>query len=269
VLAATASIRPNRRLLLRSALIGHTGFVGGSLLEQTRFDDAYNSSNVEEIEGRHYPLVVCAGAPGAKWKANLDPDRDRESLERLMKSLGRASADHVVLISTVDVYPVPVGVDEDTVIAENEGSPYGRHRLLLERFVQDRFSSTVVRLPGLFGAGLKKNVIYDFLNQNNLEAICPESVFQFYPLSRLWHDVEKVWRSGLPLLNFATEPTSVRTVAAKAFGFEFENSRAPAPVRYDMRTRHAADFGRRGAYLYDAEDVLRHLTEYVRGERGK
>jgi len=254
---------------LRSALIGHTGFVGSNLLKETRFDDTYNSSNVEEIEGRHYRLIVCAGAPGAKWKANRNPERDLESLDRLMKSLGRASADHVVLISTVDVYPVPVDVDEDSLIDEGGGSPYGRHRLLLERFVQDRFSSTVVRLPGLFGAGLKKNVIYDFLNRNNLEALCPESLYQFYPLARLWDDIELVRRSGLPLVNFATEPTSVRTIAAKAFGFEFENSRAPEPVRYDMRTKHARVFGRRRPYLYDAEDVLRRLRDYVRGEASK
>jgi hypothetical protein len=260
---------PDGALVLHRALIGHTGFVGGNLLEQTRFDDTYNSANVEAIEGGRYQLIVCAGAPGAKWKANQNPERDRESLERLMKSLGRAFADRVVLISTVDVYPVPVGVDEDSLIGENEGSPYGQHRLLLERFVQEHFSSTVVRLPGLFGPGLKKNVIYDFLNQNNLEAICPDSSFQFYPLARLWDDIEIVRGSGVPLVNFATEPTSVRTVAAKGFGFEFENSRAPGPVRYDMRTKHAGVFGRRGAYLYDAEDVLRSLRDYVRGEVGK
>lgn len=260
---------PDGALVLHRALIGHTGFVGSNLLNETRFDDAYNSSNIQEIEGRHYRLIVCAGAPGAKWKANRNPERDLESLDRLMKSLGCASADHVVLISTVDVYPVPVDVDEDSLIDEAEGSPYGRHRLLLERFVRDRFSSTIVRLPGLFGAGLKKNVIYDFLNRNNLEAICPESVFQFYPLARLWDDIEIVRGSGLSLVNFATEPVSVRAVAEKAFGFEFENSRAPGPVRYDMRTKHAGVFGRHGSYLCGAEDVLGSLRDYVRGERGK
>ncbi len=166
--------------------------MGGNLLGQARFEDTYNSSNVEAIEGRHYELIVCAGAPGAKWKANQDPEGDLASLDRLMTSLARASADHVVLISTVDVYPAPVGVDEETPIAEAESSPYGRHRLRLERFVRSRFSSTVVRLPGLFGSGLKKNVIYDFLNQNRLDAIHPESRYQFYPLARLWRDIELV-----------------------------------------------------------------------------
>ncbi|HEY7697361.1 MAG TPA: NAD-dependent epimerase/dehydratase family protein, partial [Vicinamibacteria bacterium] len=247
-----------------SALIGHTGFVGGNALKQRTFDDTYNSSNIEEIEGRRYSLVVCAGAPGAKWRANREPDRDLRSIERLMSSLERVSTEHFVLISTVDVYPNPVGVDEDTEIPEGEGSSYGRHRLLLERFVQSHFPSTVMRLPGLFGSGLKKNVIYDLLHDNQLDAISPESVFQFYPLARLMDDTERVLQSGVSLVNFATEPTSVRTIAVEAFGFDFRNENAPPPVRYDTRTKHAAAFGGRGPYLCDSADVLRYLREFVR-----
>jgi nucleoside-diphosphate-sugar epimerase len=233
------------------------------LKAQARFDDAYNSSNIEAIEGRHYDLVVCAGAPGAKWKANRDPEADRAALDRLMRSLSRVSADHVVLISTVDVYPLPIEVDEETPIVAGECSPYGRHRLLLEHLVRERFAATVVRLPGLFGAGLKKNVIFDFLNDNQLDAIHPESRFQFYSLARLWEDIELARKAGLVLVNFATAPTSVRSIAREAFGFEFENSRAPAPVRYDMRTRHAEIFGRRGDYLRVEQEVFRELREFV------
>jgi hypothetical protein len=243
--------------------------VGGNLLRQAAFDDAYNSSNIEDIEGRHYALIACAGAPGEKWRANREPERDAERVSRLTRSLARVSCDQFVLISTVDVYPRPVGVDEATPIEESGGTAYGRNRLLLERFASGRFATTVVRLPGLFGPGLKKNVIFDFLHRNNLEAICPESVFQFYPLSRLWEDIERVRRSAIPLMNFATEPTSVATIAREAFGLDFTNRTPAAAARYDMRTRHASAFGRSGPYLYDAPEVLGRLRDYVRGERGE
>jgi nucleoside-diphosphate-sugar epimerase len=236
-----------------------------NLLRQRAFDDTYRSTTIAEIEGRSYALVVCAGAPGAKWIANREPMRDLESIERLMRSLALVSAEHVVLISTVDVYPSPVAVDEDTAIPEGGGSTYGRNRLLLERFVRSRFSTTVVRLPGLFGPGLKKNVIYDFLHDNHLEAISPDSAFQFYPLERLWDDIELARKSGLSLVNFATEPTTVRRVAAEAFGFDFRNPDGPSPVYYDMRTRHAAAFGRNGPYLYDGAEILRYLRRFLRG----
>lgn len=248
---------------MASALIGHTGFVGGNILRQARFDDCYNSSNIDRVRGRTYELVVCAGAPGAKWKANQAPDEDLRSLELLMSCLETVQAGHLVLISTVDVYPDSIGVDEATPIDPDAGAPYGRHRLMLERFVRERFDATTIRLPALFGTGLKKNIVYDLLNDNRVDRICPDSVFQFYPLDHLWKDVGVVREHGVPLVNFATEPVSVRQVAREGFGIEFENPDATQPARYDMRTRYAQLFGRKGSYMLHADEVLESLATYV------
>src|SRR5947209_18546431 len=98
------------------ALIGYTGLVGGTLLRQTRFDDLYNRGNIESIAGRSYDLLVCAGAPAQKWLANREPGPDRANLERLMTALATVKARQVVLISTVDVWPIPVDVDEGSRI---------------------------------------------------------------------------------------------------------------------------------------------------------
>src|SRR5688572_11586239 len=99
---------------MRSALIGHTGFVGGTLHRQFRFDDQYTSSNIASIAGRAYDLVVCAGAPAEKWRANADPEGDRERLAKLSEPLARAKIGELILISTIDVYPTPRGVTEES-----------------------------------------------------------------------------------------------------------------------------------------------------------
>src|SRR3954462_10163963 len=96
------------------ALIGATGFVGGTLLRQSSFSDLYHSRNIDEIRGRSYDLVVCAGARAEKWKANQDPETDRAAIARLSRPLAEARRGVGVLISTIDVYPEPVAVDEDT-----------------------------------------------------------------------------------------------------------------------------------------------------------
>ncbi len=248
---------------MTTALIGSTGFVGGTLLRQAAFDDLYHSRNIEEIVGRTYDLLVCAAMPAEKWKANREPERDRATLDRLTGCLAQVRAEQVVLISTVDVYPIPLGVDESTPIDPRAAAPYGRHRYLLEEFVRERFPATVVRLPGLFGPGLRKNAVFDLLTGNMLQAIAPDSVFQFYPLTRLWQDIATARAAGLPLVNFAVEGTSVREVAAEAFGMDFHNDTPRPAVRYDMRTLHHGLYGGAGGYMLGRGDVLAAMRAFV------
>ena len=253
---------------MTSALIGHTGFVGGNLASQQRFDDTFNSSSIGSIVGRSYDTVVVSGAPAAKWIANREPDADIANLRRLMDCLAGARAGHVILISTIDVYPSPAGVDERTALQPDDGQPYGRHRLQLERFVQERFAAvTVVRLPGLFGPGLKKNVVYDFLHGNDVHKIHCDGAFQFYDTTRLWSDIERIRSAGIGLINVATEPVTVRDVACEAFGFEFSNRTEAAPASYDVRTIHDGDLGGGGGYLYSRRQVLDDLRDFVAAQR--
>ena len=157
---------------MTNALIGHSGYVGSTLLRQTRFDAMYRSTDIADIRGSAHELVVCAGAPAQKWIANREPAADREKIEGLMAHLSTIRCKRFVLISTVDVFQSPLGVDEDTPIDEAGLHAYGLHRRMLEKFVAETFEDhLIVRLPGLVGPGLRKNVIFDFLNDNNLQQI--------------------------------------------------------------------------------------------------
>lgn len=253
----------------KRALIGYSGFVGGNLMRQSAFDDLYNSKNIEDISSRSFDLVVCAGAPAEKWRANKDPEADMRAIRRLADSLAGVSAREFILISTVDTYPAPKGVDEDTVIEPSSCHHYGRHRLWLEEFVRERFSPLVVRLPGLFGTGLKKNIIYDFMHDNNVERIHSEAVFQFYNLDNLWKDIEVAMANSLKLVNFATEPTSVAEVASRAFGLDFDNRPYENAPMYDVRSKYAGLFGGSGGYLYDKRSVLEGIRQFVASGGGR
>lgn len=249
---------------MKNALIGYTGFVGGNLLSQTEFSFLYNSKNIEDAQGQSFDLLVCAGAPAEKWKANQQPEADRAALGRLCSVLAKVRARRVVLISTIDVYPNPLGVDEDTFF-EPGAAAYGRHRFLLEKFVQDHFDALILRLPGLFGPGLKKNIIYDFLHDNQVAQIDSRGVFQFYDLANLWRDVMRASDAGLRVLNVATEPVGVEELVSYAFGKTFRNEPPDrTPARYDMRSVHASLFGGSRGYLYDRQAVLDAAKAFVR-----
>ncbi len=117
------------------------------------------------MEGKHFDLIVCAGVRAEKWMANLDPEKDKNSIVLLTRVLEKVTCSRFILISTVDVYGNKIRVDENSVIDPLTSDHYGRHRLEFEEFVAHKFAShTIIRLPGLFGNGLKKNFIFDILN---------------------------------------------------------------------------------------------------------
>ncbi|MCL9997843.1 MAG: hypothetical protein NBV68_00530 [Erythrobacter sp.] len=146
-------------------LIGHTGFVGSALLRQARFSTCYNSANIADIEGRAFGTLVCAAAPGSMLEANRAPERDKAAIDALIARLSRVEADRFVLISSIAVLADFAGGDDEGTSAYQRDLAYGRHRRALEAFVEERFpGSLVVRLPALFGAGLRKNFLFDLMN---------------------------------------------------------------------------------------------------------
>lgn len=252
---------------MNNALIGFSGFVGSTLLKQAPFEFLYRSTNIGEIEGKSFDTVVCAGAPAQKWIANRHPEEDREKIEGLIAHLKSITCKTFVLISTVDVFKNPLGVDEDAEIEEAGLHAYGLNRRLLEKFVESHFSSyLIVRLPGLVGPGLRKNVIFDFLNDNNLHVIDSRGVFQFYPMVNLWYDIQSALDAGLKLVHLTAEPISVADVSAQGFGRPFEQAQANNPGRYDMRTRHAQIFGGNGHYQYNRRETIQAVRAYAQSE---
>jgi hypothetical protein len=254
----------------KHALIGYSGFVGSVLLRQTDFAGRFRSTNIGEVGETDWDTVVCAAAPAAKWIANRDPEGDRANIDALIKSLDSVQCRHFILISTVDVFGNPMGVDENTPVEEDGLHAYGLHRRLLEKFVESRFEQPlVVRLPGLVGPGLRKNVVFDFLNDNNLSMIDSRGVFQFYPMVNLWYDLQIAMDSSLKLVHFTAEPVSVAEVARKGFNMPFGNELSGVPAQYDLRSIHAELFGGRGAYQYSRRESVQAIRAYAQAEPGR
>ena len=252
-----------------NALIGHTGFVGGNLAAQRAYDRCFNSRNIHEIRGRAFDTVVCAGVGAVKWKANKEPEADWAGIQALLEPLATIQAKRFVLISTIDVYPNPVDVTEDDLPSE-ENHAYGRHRLKVEQFVSERFPLYhIVRLPGLFGNGLKKNVIYDLLHDNCLEMIQPASAFQYYNLAHLTADLDRAVSNGLKVLNMATEPLSTRSIIDSFASGKEVGSKAGPVGRYDFRSKYDHLWNCSGGYLYNGATVLREIGEFMTVERGR
>jgi nucleoside-diphosphate-sugar epimerase len=251
----------------KSALIGYTGFVGSNLLREKSFTALFNSKNINTIVGHAFDTVVCAGVSAVKWQANKNPEQDWASIQQLLEPLKQVRAERFVLISTIDVYPNPNDVDEDTRIHGLENHAYGRHRLAVEDFVRERFGvHHIVRLPGLFGTGLKKNVIFDLIHNNCIDTINPESSFQYYNLSHLSADIDIMIKNELPLVNMAAEPISTHKIISRFFSEkQGVGTRAGPRGRYDMHTKYSRFWSKESdfQYQYSSEEVLAELGRFV------
>lgn len=252
---------------MNDALIGWSGFVGGTLLRQRPFAHRFRSTDIGQISGGEFDTIVCAGAPAQKWIANREPEADQAGVDRLITSLRDVRCRNFVLVSTVDVFQEARGVDEATPVDESGLQPYGLNRRRLEQFVEQNFPEhLVVRLPGLVGPGLRKNVIFDLHNENRLDLVDSRGVFQFYPMVNLWQDIATALEARLKLVHLTSTPVEVSEVARLGFGRPFEQALSSAPARYDLRSRHAVLFGGSGDYQYSARETIQAVRAYAQSE---
>ena len=236
------------------ALIGHTGFVGSNILEQSSFDKCYNSKNIESIAGETFDTVVCAGVSSVKWKANKEPEEDYKQIRRLIDSLASAEFKKLILISTIAVYNNPAD------------SAYGRHRLYLETYLMNNYKDVyITRLPSLFGKGLKKNVIYDLMNKDHRFLPGRWSFFQYYCLDNIWSDIQKQLDLGIKVLNLSTEPIAFDRVL-NLFEIEKKLFLSGKTIQEKMTSEYAGHWGKHERYLYTQSEILADLKRFVNNE---
>lgn len=255
---------------MHSALIGHSGFVGGSLLRQRDFAATFRSTDIDMIRGQRFDHIVCAGVQAMKWWANLHPLEDMAGIERLLGALSESSAEKFTLVSTIDVYPAPRGVDEDSSIERTGHHAYGLHRLEVEDRIREMFPQVLIlRLPGLFGPGLKKNVIFDMMHDNNLDKVHSGGVFQYYDLRRLADDIGKAWELGIDVLNISSCPLGTAEIRDRFFVGKKLGADCAAPDGYDMKSKHAAAWGGTDGYLYSKDQIFEDLSDWLSEEKLK
>ncbi len=187
----------------RRGLVGHTGFVGSHLDAPGRFTDRANSKN--PLAPGHYDLIVCAAPYAEKWRANERPDVDAAQIEALKEMLSHCTTDEFVLVGTVDALRIEAGM-------------YGKQRLWFENWLRDRYENLrIVRLPALFGKGMKKNVLYDLLDASNPVVCNFDSTYQWYPIERLWDDITVTRNADLRFRNLVTSPIKMGWIIENYF----------------------------------------------------
>lgn len=194
-----------------NAIIGHTGFVGSNLTKYIDFEFKFNSKNINDIVNHKYDLLICSAPSATKWIINKNPDEDIENINKIFDLLKKTSFEKIILLSSIDVYGYETSknLNENNYVDNKNNHNYGINRIYFENLITNAFEkSKVIRLPGLFGDGLKKNILFDIKNKNIKyleENVNRNSSFQWYPIKNLYKDLNKINKLNNQIINIATE----------------------------------------------------------------
>uniref|UniRef100_UPI004028319A sugar nucleotide-binding protein n=1 Tax=Gemmiger formicilis TaxID=745368 RepID=UPI004028319A len=196
-------------------LVGSTGFVGGNLLAKHTFATECHSSDITAQYGTRPDLCVYAGVPAAMFLANADPEADLAVMRAARENIRQIAPKRLVLISSIAVLADSRGVYEDSPARDTEGLPaYGKNRLQLERWVREDFpDALIVRLPALYGAGIRKNFLFD-LHTITPAMLRPEKYSELAAKSPLVKSAYTLADNGFYKLNVTADPAALRAFFA-------------------------------------------------------
>ncbi len=111
-----------------------------------------------------------------------------------------------------------------------------------------------------------KNVLRNkFLNIgfDALQFTDSRNIFQFYPLYRLWDDIQLALKYDIRLLHTATEPVSTAEIYEALTHQQFVNEILSVPLKYNYKSIHADKFGGHDGYLCDKLQILSDICDFV------
>jgi hypothetical protein len=244
-------------------LIGSTGLVGSTLKESIEFDYEFNSKNIHTFE-----QVVPDGSelwlsclPATKWLVNKNLKQDMENIMRILTIIKHKTYSKVILISTIDVYGDSPMLSDEDYKPNFGGLSYGNNRLLFEYLI-DKFLTKddykVYRLPALFNNKIKKNILFDLINNNNVESINRNSYFQWYNLDNLHKFILETYNIERCVFNVFTEPLRSLEIIELFPQHKDKIPYTTGGVVYDYKTNLTES-----GYVQTAQEVLNEIKQLV------
>ncbi len=252
-------------------LIGDSGLIGGVLKEKIKFDFFFNSKNISDFDNFKFnnSELYLSCLPATKWMVNKNPNVDFENLYKIVKIISKNKYKKIILISTIDVYnDSKLSSDEDSKILIEKLS-YGTNRFMFEILVENFVEYEklyIFRLPALFGKGIKKNILFDLLNNNNIEMINYYSTFQWYNLKNLADDIFNYTEKypNEKRFNLFTEPIETSNILEYFPKYKNKFIKDKTKIEYNFKTK----FSKNG-YINSKENVLKEIKLFIDEFSGK
>lgn len=224
-------------------VIGHTGFVGG-ILKKSIIGDYFNRENIGNILNNFYDTIYCSGVISIKWWANKYPNEDAQNIKNLLEIIRNVNCNKFILISTISIY---------------DDEPYGINRKKFEDDLTKIFGNKliIVRLPAVYGNGLKKNLLFDMLNNSILSEININDKYQWYNVNNIKFDIDSCLETGENVFEFFPEPiTNEQLISLFSKNFKIIDNDENSYIQNRIP---------KNGYLYSSDKVMKELKEFIDG----
>ena len=110
-------------------------------------------------------------------------------------------------------------------------------------------------MPGIFGTGLKKNVIYDLINKNELQKIYSNDYFQWYDLDLLKKNIESLKINKNKIYEFYSAPIENKKIINLFKKIDSKKVRLN-PIRYKFRPKNG--------YMFSEKYMLLRIKKFIK-----
>ena len=261
------------------ALAGYTGFIGSNIFARAsnRIEGIFNTQNIEKAYGLEPDVLIYAGLKPDRELAESAPYQHLEKVLEAQETIKKINPYKIVLISSTDVYKNPVGVDEENSVfavgsdkADRKGiSPYNLNRYYFEEWVRKYYpESLIMRLAIPYGLNYKHNYIKRFADEKEMRLIDSKSKYQFYPLSRIWEDIQTALAEKLTLVNLTSEPITADELFKELTGKELpqktdKDSQKKIVQTNDVMSIHAKMFGGSEHYICRKNEIMESIKQFA------
>jgi dTDP-4-dehydrorhamnose reductase len=239
---------------MKYSIIGN-GLVGQTLKQQAGYATIYNRYQHNELLEKKHDIIVVAAPSSNRLTVNQYALIDKINCRSIVQTLQEADYNHVVYISTVDVYASRQSKNANP----SEAVPtalYGQNRQWLENNISKLENSHIIRLPSLISPNLTKNILYDLKHQQWLSSVNLNSKLQWYSLIDIKKDIKQVVINQEQYTNLVSKPIYNRDIVSRYYPelvATLELNTIPE-VQYDVRNRN-------GDYSVDTDIIWQGFTE--------
>lgn len=193
---------------MKICIIGHTGFVGQSVYNYliNKCDIYGVNSKTKTIPTKEFDIVINCAGNAKKYMANKDAAKDFYINTNIFHTILKIKMKQFIHISSIDA-------------AYTSNDNYTISKLILEKCSKLYFpESVIIRIGGIVGPNLKKNVVFDIINNKNL-FVTFNSIYNYISTKEIAKIIKKIIDLNIKneIINIAAlKPISVKEIIEEA-----------------------------------------------------